>query len=473
MKLRTAIAMLFFTLAPAASVGAATSTEVRAAGTQLRIRSIGESGTTGNNNNVVLRFEAPGAIVVTGGPGLFPAGASCTSRSSTEVVCEAPFASIDITLGNGDDGVDLTQLTDKGMVPTTVDGGNGRDVLTGGPGPDVLNGDGRNADGSTVAAGAPPNRGDDLLIGNGGNDTLLGSLGNDALVSASVLGGGGEQNVLDGGPGNDLFDLGRGLGADEVRGGETEEGGSSTHPYKQSLGLTEATGLGDTVTYERRTFPAAGTAGVTADMDSNADDGAVGEGDLIGGAEHLVGSVRDDHLSGSTEKNRIVGLLGRDKVVAGAGDDFVNIRDGVQDECPSAGTGTNTIDADLTDEATYDDCVVNAPSSKTGTTTFTPADDPTVPARVGRRLRLAARAVVVRLRCPRSPQARCRGAVGVLGVERDYAIRKGRSAKVRIPLSRKARRKLSRAGSATVAITERGPSEKGPKEVRAKRPVTG
>jgi hemolysin type calcium-binding protein len=469
------IAVLLAALALPATAGAATTTRVDTSGSTLLVRVTEDAGNLDNENQVSLRFEAPGAIVVSGLPGPVPVSSACTSRSASEVVCTGSFTAVSARLGRGNDSISLTGLTDKGAVPTTVDGGAGNDQLVGGPGDDTLNGDGVSADGTVPAS--PGNEGDDLLVGNGGNDTLTGGPQHDALVSSSTLAGGsGEHNLLDGGPGGDVFDLGLGLGADEVRGGETGEGSNSEHPYKSTLGLVFARTNGDLVTYERRTFPSTGTAGVSVDFDSTADDGAPGEGDLIREAEDISGSVRNDTLTADNAFNRIFGMLGRDKVFALGGDDLIELRDGIQDDCPSAGTGTNTIRADLVDEDTFDDCVVNQPPPKGGTSgstiIFIPVDDPTVPAEIGAGLELAARGVRVPLRCPKSPQARCRGTVEVLGDRARYSIRRGSRKSVLVPLSRKEHRRLRRRGRAEVTLVERGPSDKGPKEVRADRVVS-
>ncbi len=430
-----------------------------------------------------LRFEAPGDVIITktntGAPII--ALAPCSQRSTAEVQCPgSETLRVDITTGRGDDSVSLTGMVDKGAVPTTVDGGADNDSLIGGPGPDVLSGDGRNGNGMlpTGTGSSLPNTGDDLLSGGAGNDTLFGNAGRDGLVGSPAA---GEQDILDGGADDDLFELGTSLGADEVRGGTPDvlplSASSGIHPRAGALGVTLPS-RGDIVTYERRSFAAAGTAGVVTDMDSVADDGATGEGDKLTGVEGVVGTVRNDRITGDGRANLLIGRLGRDKLIAGAGDDVLDLQDGVQDDCPSAGTGTNTIRADLTDEQTFSQCTVNEPtSSKTGSNIFfIPVDETTVPARVGPRLRRRAGGVQVTLTCPRSPQARCAGTVAVgplrggraLG-RRSYSVARGRSARVTVPVSAAGLARLVRARAAEVVLVERGRSKKGPKTVRAQR----
>src|SRR5687768_6130121 len=74
--------------------------------------------------------------------------------------------------GGGDDR--LAVEVNAPIVPVTLIGGNGNDVLLGSPGADTLDGGGGrdHLDGRA---------GDDVLRGNAGNDTLLGAAGTDTL----------------------------------------------------------------------------------------------------------------------------------------------------------------------------------------------------------------------------------------------------------------------------------------------------
>lgn len=101
-------------------------------------------------------------------------------------------ASFDYTLSDGNGGTDTGGVSIA--VGKNINGGNGKDTLTGTPGNDRLDG----------------GNGDDTLSGLAGNDTLSGGNGNDSLQ------GGNGDDSLTGGNGNDLFILARGEGTDTV-----------------------------------------------------------------------------------------------------------------------------------------------------------------------------------------------------------------------------------------------------------------
>jgi Ca2+-binding RTX toxin-like protein len=107
-------------------------------------------------------------------------------ESQNELVCQAPLvAGFVVVAGPGDDSVSVAGAV---QVPTTLNGGPGRDVLQGGSGADKLVG----------GAGA------DVLSGQGGNDAIYGGAGHD------VLNGGPGNDVLWGGPGRDVMHPGSG-----------------------------------------------------------------------------------------------------------------------------------------------------------------------------------------------------------------------------------------------------------------------
>jgi uncharacterized repeat protein (TIGR01451 family) len=103
------------------------------------------------------------------------------------------------------DGSLTSQATVTLEVGRTVNGGNGKDTLTGNDGDDYLNG----------------GNGADILYGNGGNDTLLGGNGADVLWGGDgddLLNGGNGNDILNGGAGNDIFVLSRnGNGTDTIQ----------------------------------------------------------------------------------------------------------------------------------------------------------------------------------------------------------------------------------------------------------------
>lgn len=107
---------------------------------------------------------------------------------------------------------DNDEFENKTAIPSTLNGGDGADILTGGGGADILTGGG-GADILTGGGGA------DALYGGSGNDILYGGDGNDYLYGQSgadnLLGEGGNdylngghdytRDILVGGSGSDVF----------------------------------------------------------------------------------------------------------------------------------------------------------------------------------------------------------------------------------------------------------------------------
>jgi len=114
-------------------------------------------------------------------------------------------------------GNDVINIAAGVTVPTTVDAGDGNDLVVGGGGRSVLMG-GAGAD--IIFGGG----GDDVLLGGTGNDLVLGGGGNDAIV------GGGGVDIIEGGDGRDL--LVGGVGSDALLGGGGDDilvGGYTVH----------------------------------------------------------------------------------------------------------------------------------------------------------------------------------------------------------------------------------------------------
>ena len=205
--------------------------------------------------------DAPGAHVVRielflgqvrfrSGQAISPAANCSTFESPGSASCNAPFGSLVLDLGDGDDelwidegavdpftlrlqvfgGPGDDQLT-AGRADDLLEGGDGDDTLAGGPGTDMASWD--DADSPVVAtvpaagASTPVNgrageqdglaeieglrggsaadaltgsAGDDILDGGDGDDELLGLAGEDELV------GGPGEDVLDGGSDGDYLD---------------------------------------------------------------------------------------------------------------------------------------------------------------------------------------------------------------------------------------------------------------------------
>lgn len=280
-----------------------------------------------------------------------------------------------------------------------VDGGDGADTLSGGPGNDTLKG----SVGNDGLFGMSDN---DLLDGGTGSDNFNGGAGNDTVTYAgrtnpvtvditevigeladdgeagekdfvradieTVIGGNGNDkltgtvttlttagltrnNRLVGGPGNDTL-----LGLD---GNDSIDGGTG----KDSL--VGGTGT-DTADYSGR------SEALKLDLDGIADDGAVGENDMIvndfenlnggNGNDWIVGNGLNnvihgnggnDTLEGSSGNDTLYGDSGIDKVYGQSGDDTLYARKpttstAADNDVLDGGIGTDKAQVDSTDTKT-------------------------------------------------------------------------------------------------------------------------
>jgi len=454
-----------------------------------------QDGTGEMDSLLAVRWDTgdAGTVIVVRDNGQVPilAGQACAQRSTTEVACPVPnTGKLRIFAGRGNDSVNLTELTvgvpgGGKLVPVEVHGGAGADQLGGTPAPDVLNGDGLAGNGQPPAANSPDTfGGDDILLGMAGDDTLTGGQGSDWFFGSAETGAPlTESNILDGGTGSDVFVLGANPGPDDVRGGSEGEGNNPSRSGQSGLVPFSFGENGDIATYENRTFTAAGTAGVTVTLDGTANDGVTGEGDKIGvDVENVRGSVRDDTITGDDHRNALSGMLGSDKLIGRGGDDVLKLVDGVADKCPDAGTGTNTVQADLADQPVIDACTPPPTTSKTKSSSllFIPNDEKTIPATVGARLGVRALTVRVPLSCPRSPQAACAGTVALSVLKSrkplakaSYRVAVGRTKTISVRVGRTVLARLRRSGGAVVTLVEKGSSKKGPKTVQLARRLPG
>jgi len=104
---------------------------------------------------------------------------------------------ITVEAGNGDDAVRIDESNGvfSDAIPTTLNGGNGDDNLTGGSGAGTLRG----------------GNGNDRLAGGNGNETLFGGNGDDSIdgnkgADTGVLGNGDDTFIWDPGDGSDIVE---------------------------------------------------------------------------------------------------------------------------------------------------------------------------------------------------------------------------------------------------------------------------
>jgi Ca2+-binding RTX toxin-like protein len=229
--------------------------------------SLRQAGATDGDDAVQVEFDAKEQEYVVRGFGVVQKFAA---SSVTSIKAEA---------GGGNDEITISPTV---MIPVTLFGGDGDDILTGGSGPNILYGGAGN---DRLTGGKDDDElygedGDDVLIGGEGNDTLDGGAGNDQL-----RGDDGDDTLI-GGAGDDDLDGGR--GADTLLGGDGNDhlaGG-----------------------------PDSDTAGNTLDG---------GDGD-----DSIEGSGGNDTIFGGAGNDIISGNSGDDVIHAGSGDDIVLGGDG-------------------------------------------------------------------------------------------------------------------------------------------------
>lgn len=305
----------------------------------------------GEINDVELSLTPDGEVIVSDTAGL-TGSPPCAHPTLLSVVCGPGVTQINVLLFDGRD-----EVTQQTPVSTRVQGSDGNNILRlgqapaesatlflGGPGFDEADysradrfvtvtadgaaNDGRPGDRDNIAADV------EGIIGTGFPDKLTGG-----AVGNSLDGAFG-QDVLSGLAGDDRFPEGtRANGADVLLGG---------------------TGL-DTVDYSRRT----GDLSIT--LDTVANDGQAGEGDLIrqvesvftgtgndvlvgsGIADVLGASFGNDELNGKGGDDRLNGDGGSDVIRGGGGNDVITARDTVRDvvECGPGTLDRATIDPGL------------------------------------------------------------------------------------------------------------------------------
>ncbi|MGD9633524.1 MAG: hypothetical protein AB7G28_03395 [Pirellulales bacterium] len=212
------------------------------------------------------------------------------------------LASIDelnVRTGGGNDIITIAAAV---TIPTTVDAGDGDDLILGGGGRSVLMG---GAGTDIIYGGA----GDDVLMGGTGNDLLLGGGGNDALV------GGGGTDILEGGDGRDV--LVGGVGSDAILGGSGDDiliGGYTIHDGNVAAldQIMNTWTSGASLTARINLLTAVG--GLLEANEAVFDDDAIdvitgGAGaDLIFGDRSLFGDGAIDLIALQTAQDRLIAL---------------------------------------------------------------------------------------------------------------------------------------------------------------------
>lgn len=257
---------------------------------------------------------------------------------------------------NGGDGTDVLV---GGTQADSLSGGDGQDLLNGGDGNDTLNG----GDGGDIINGEA---GDDVVNGGSSGDTINGGTGADTLNGQSgadnilgdtgddVINGGSGSDTLDGEQGNDL--LSGGTEADSLLGGAgidtlNGDGGNDSLFGGDDDDLIFGGANDDLLNGENGNDIVNGNSGNDTAFGSAGDDTVLG-----GSGDDLLYGDGDETQTNLTGSDRILGHIGNDTIFGGSGADNID-----------GGTGDDLVRTnDLV--AAVNDIQINAEGA-TGTTT--------------------------------------------------------------------------------------------------------
>lgn len=223
---------------------------------------------------------------------------------------------------NGGDGTDVLF---GGTQADSLSGGNGQDLLNGGDGNDTLNG----GDGGDIINGEV---GDDVVNGGSSGDTINGGSGADTISgqsgSDSILGD-TDDDVIDGGSGSDTID--GGIGDDSI------SGGAEPDSLLGNVGLDTLNGDG-------------GNDSLFGGDDDDILFGGTDDDVLNGenGNDIVNGNSGNDTALGSSDDDTVLGGSGNDLVLGGVGDDVARGQGG--DDTIRGGGGADTLDGGAGDD---------------------------------------------------------------------------------------------------------------------------
>jgi len=225
---------------------------------------------------------------------------------------------------NGGDGTDVLF---GGTQADSLTGGDGQDLLNGRDGDDTLNG----GDGGDIINGEV---GDDIVNGGSSGDTINGGSGADTINgqsgSDSILGD-TNDDVIDGGSGSDTID--GGIGDDSI------SGGSEPDSLLGNVGADTLNGDGGNDSLfggddDDIVFGGTGNDSLHGEIGNDIVNGNSGNDTAFGssGNDTVLGGSGNDLLYGDGDEtqltpagnDRIVGHIGDDTVFAGIGSDTVD-----------------------------------------------------------------------------------------------------------------------------------------------------
>jgi hypothetical protein len=236
-------------------------------GPPARVATTTWTAAPGEVNRLTVTFADDGGIVLRDASASLAAGAGCAAHPGGAVTCTPPPVTAHSFVAEAGDGDDAIVLAGSASGGATVRAGEGDDRVEAG-------------DCTLHAEGGP---GADLLLGGARWDSLAGGPGPDEL-----RGGGGVDTLL---------------------------GDDAAGPYAADR-LDGGPGGRDHVDYSGR------AGGVVVDLAAGTG-GAVGEGDLLAGVEHVTGGDGEDVLLGDERDNVLDARYGAAGLVDGRGGDDV------------------------------------------------------------------------------------------------------------------------------------------------------
>ncbi len=229
-------------------------------------------------------------------------------------------ASISGVAGAGDD---IVIVSKEVLLPTSLSGGLGNDILIAGGGRTILYGN----EGDDYLKGGPVNDiirggdGDDTIFGGDGNDTISGGIGRDIIRGwrdDDDIDGGDDNDAIDGGTGNDIIKGGwgddiilGGLGRDIIYGGD----GSDTIEGGRDADIIYGDGS---------------TTAIDVEMHGDVIYGGLGNDTIDGGSgpDRIFGQQHNDRLVGGVGNDLLDGGGASDRMFGGDGDDLLRSREG-------------------------------------------------------------------------------------------------------------------------------------------------
>ena len=229
---------------------------------------------------------------------------------------------------NGGDGTDVLF---GGTQADSLTGGDGQDLLNGRDGDDTLNG----GDGGDIINGEV---GDDIVNGGSSGDTINGGSGDDTINGQSGnddIFGDTDDDVIDGGSGSDTID--GGIGDDSI------SGGSEPDSLLGNVGADTLNGDGGNDSLfggddDDLVFGGTGNDSLHGEIGNDIVNGNSGNDTTFGssGDDTVLGGSGNDLLYGDgdetqlelTGNDRILGHIGNDTIFGGSGADFINAGNG-------------------------------------------------------------------------------------------------------------------------------------------------